>query len=1352
MKTHHRARLWFACGLLMSATSLSCTKNSVSSTAGTPVSLAVKFPELPPNLVGDTWLAPFQLNILIEGANGFVHRQAITGNTEIVLNSVPLGSLRIRANYFGFEIPNTMTADAMCHDDSSSTALNLGGEGDGPSAMYLAASDQTVNVGGASEFTVAFPSTSLQLATELKFAANLKYGDGTPAANAVLNYRDILTGLPITGPCGAGNGPQEEVDANGRLVGKYFIGSQAMDLPVFVTHNGANIPLTFKLSPTNEVLNFFNVNLSTKVVTVAAGTEDFDGDGQSNQAEIAANEDPFCGPSYCSGDYGDGGNNSGPFALTNQYPYPNNTDAKFDPAGNISLYFNRYINAGSVLNKISLNIDSDNTSVSITCDTKWDNVLCKPNSLLNSNTTYRISVSPGITATDNSVLSDPMEWTFATGDVNTQPLLVEFVWPNKKDRPQIGKYVHFGVKFNRSLDFTSIPTLTLTDTTTNSNLNTRCYYREEGGYHDGGSRGSLECDPVVSATNTSTLPLTPGRRYELKIPGGSTGVVDNMGNNLYQDVKHQFTVYNNPSDTAAPLIDRFVPAKNQTNVRQDAVFGVFFNKPVEMDTWSIRYSGKFTIKNKTTSEQIPLERCEYFSDFNGFLCRAESILDPGTYTATLAASFARAANDTHNPGDTWDFTVVNSDNSVLARVFEHPISGAATDLTRLGVLTVFNKPIRTSGDPNISPLTISSTPYPVGTPMPTDSYRGTTFDGFAYTESVSRLFQAGTFNIALNNIIVDEYTAPTGTPTPTPTPTPQVWSAALTAPALNITKFYPMPGETASKYSPIILGFNKPLNVLSVLDLRNAIEIKVNGTVLTTFAVATAGYAYPTYTGTIKITPNSPFPQGATIGVTLKNTTLNSPFAGFSAARSFSFTTQATEQTAWVSDYWPKGGFLKNLSTTTTVKIAFNRPLKDAQSTAKIKVCDVDTDPTCTTPTEYTPYLEYGSALASEPSYSVSASSFLPEKKYRITVSGFVNADGSAIPTFAWEFKNLLASPYVHTNFISDTGTGAWHWSETEPVLIAKAWDPAQSAGSLSVSAVTTSCDASLDTSQFQSQYYGSDHYINALALPLLPSPCWATFTLTNTYGKSVSFVGDLSKIWRVPVARTSSATTGVTPATNQSGLSTVSAPSQDCGQTGTLASRIADCIVQNPSTASHSDGSNPQKYNWSLVAKQAGVAVWKDNLSGLIWSDRIGGTSFIANWCHAGGTNTKPNSALYESDSTCSDPSKQSQTAPVSLCAEDPLNLNGTLNSDIAKGGLGKLSGATTPVVWKLPSIDEFKTAFEHGAGVVLPNMAANYWTSTVDSSNYFNAYALLGDNGSVTLDARSNLKPVRCVAIDPS
>ncbi len=128
-------------------------------------------------------------------------------------------------------------------------------------------------------------------------------------------------------------------------------------------------------------------------------------------------------------------------------------------------------------------------------------------------------------------------------------------------------------------------------------------------------------------------------------------------------------------------------------------------------------------------------------------------------------------------------------------------------------------------------------------------------------------------------------------------------------------------------------------------------------------------------------------------------------------------------------------------------------------------------------------------------------------------------------------------------------------------------------------------------------------------------------------------------------------------------------------------------------------------------------------------------------------------------------DGAMQNQEKPISLCAEHPL-LGGVTVSHPAKGGLGTLSGVTTPVQWKLPSPEDFKTFSAHYSMRFLPKFDAGasdtpgftkWWTSRVGQQPKRGGRRLLGwyfgqwAGGAFPgfgLEPRATEIAVRCIA----
>jgi len=157
------------------------------------------------------------------------------------------------------------------------------------------------------------------------------------------------------------------------------------------------------------------------------------------------------------------------------------------------------------------------------------------------------------------------------------------------------------------------------------------------------------------------------------------------------------------------------------------------------------------------------------------------------------------------------------------------------------------------------------------------------------------------------------------------------------------------------------------------------------------------------------------------------------------------------------------------------------------------------------------------------------------------------------------------------------------------------------------------------------------------------------------------------------------------------------------CGASGNIEARIGACNRQWRASVGSKDGGG----TWSLVSRQDNYEVWRDDKTGLIWSDNMGG----ATQCAAAGDN--------EASGWC-----DSNVAIIeSVCAETGFagaaitSIRG-LNAgvyDARKGAMGLSS--TNRVLWRLPTLKDYTTAYGNGMAYVLPRLGS-FWTASVDHS----------------------------------
>ncbi len=267
------------------------------------------------------------------------------------------------------------------------------------------------------------------------------------------------------------------------------------------------------------------------------------------------------------------------------------------------------------------------------------------------------------------------------------------------------------------------------------------------------------------------------------------------------------------------------------------------------------------------------------------------------------------------------------------------------------------------------------------------------------------------------------------------------------------------------------------------------------------------------------------------------------------------------------------------------------------------------------------------------------------------------------------------------------------------------------------------------------------------------------------------------------------------------------------CGKLGTtVEAKILDCDTRHSVDirpdfdASADDGKiswdgrvqgNASEGSWTLITvyspslAEAAICdascseVWRDDRTGLVWSDKIGGTSVADHageftWCEATGNTENAGSidCTPGAEAGFNEWTDGSTYEGISLCAETSAALNsmtyppltpdgtgattdtggldawddtGTAVLD-AKGGM-KLSSSPA-VRWRLPTIhDQAQSIIVNGGQYVLPNFRQNspkYWSATINAfmANY--AFTITGELGITDLfinQLRSQTFQVRCV-----
>lgn len=191
--------------------------------------------------------------------------------------------------------------------------------------------------------------------------------------------------------------------------------------------------------------------------------------------------------------------------------------------------------------------------------------------------------------------------------------------------------------------------------------------------------------------------------------------------------------------------------------------------------------------------------------------------------------------------------------------------------------------------------------------------------------------------------------------------------------------------------------------------------------------------------------------------------------------------------------------------------------------------------------------------------------------------------------------------------------------------------------------------------------------------------------------------------------------------------------PTEDCGLSGSIETRVKHCNTLWTAALGSWSGAS----NWALVSLSGSQRVWRDERTQMLWSDVIGESEH----CAASG-----NSQNVGFDCSAN---------ATSLCAEvDGLTTPDKVGSRPAtysssKGGLGLES--STPVLWRLPSREDFLQAYANGAARVVPGfVTSNQWTASVYSLNRSEGWIFFNTrsgNGGFFGASRTQIADVRCV-----
>lgn len=226
---------------------------------------------------------------------------------------------------------------------------------------------------------------------------------------------------------------------------------------------------------------------------------------------------------------------------------------------------------------------------------------------------------------------------------------------------------------------------------------------------------------------------------------------------------------------------------------------------------------------------------------------------------------------------------------------------------------------------------------------------------------------------------------------------------------------------------------------------------------------------------------------------------------------------------------------------------------------------------------------------------------------------------------------------------------------------------------------------------------------------------------------------------------------------------------------------RVANCAFVNGSHATWSGPQNSKHSTWKLVTKTmngvAGKEVWRDERTGLLWSDTVGNVDALG--VPTGGQSQQTfgwHIGTGNADSSYN-------RANVSLCAErkgfltpdgahianesshsltswiEAPDASGKMAISEAKGGMKLIATSVNPsVAWTVPTKDEYLQAYYNGMKYVLPRFQNSvFWTSSThtehtDYESYpiYAWYFFAGADGNFSnyiADRRHADYHVRCV-----
>lgn len=266
---------------------------SGKTSGGKSASISVMLPEQPSamNLTGT--VLPFHLGLEVRGSDGFEFHEELVPGQPITLE-VPVGAVTVRASYLVMVDPRGSSREEICQhmtkegatEDERHQVQRPRGEDEGH--VYVSIANQTINVdANTSELSLNFGKFAV---VPMKSAAIKVTRDGITGTKAKLSYVDPFSRKVLRDPC-AGQAIYDFSDEGGRVPSQ--VPFYSTDNTLHVAAEAEGISKTFVLPfSSQELENFFNLNLSQGNFQRGAPSEDYDGDGVSNQDEVKNSTNP----------------------------------------------------------------------------------------------------------------------------------------------------------------------------------------------------------------------------------------------------------------------------------------------------------------------------------------------------------------------------------------------------------------------------------------------------------------------------------------------------------------------------------------------------------------------------------------------------------------------------------------------------------------------------------------------------------------------------------------------------------------------------------------------------------------------------------------------------------------------------------------------------------------------------------------------------------------------------------------------------------------------------------------------------------------------------------------------------